>query len=257
MEDFGKSINNIVSKNSSKLLNPWMLHYHKLGLELKCPLCLSWFKQPVLFPYNHLVCSSCMSDSSTISSECALGNTKYAQIDLRHVMNSKLYACSHHAHGGKGAVDLGIVVQKACENATQSLKFFGYRKGFSGLPICMANTPYSFSNNAAAKGAPTGFVLPIRDGQSNVWVSFVAKSLCCSSPFPNGFCFCWEEQIAFCIERSFVWFERGRRVVPLYLFYLSTPVILYYSFFLGKVTRVPSPFTQSLRLSHLASSQGD
>ncbi|CAA2983606.1 Formate--tetrahydrofolate ligase [Olea europaea subsp. europaea] len=31
--------------------------------------------------------------------------------------------CSHHAHGGKGAVDLGIAVQKACENVTQPLRF--------------------------------------------------------------------------------------------------------------------------------------
>uniref|UniRef100_A0A6N2KKP3 Uncharacterized protein n=1 Tax=Salix viminalis TaxID=40686 RepID=A0A6N2KKP3_SALVM len=31
--------------------------------------------------------------------------------------------CTHHAHGGKGAVDLGIAVQKACENVTQPLKF--------------------------------------------------------------------------------------------------------------------------------------
>ncbi|CAL5193833.1 unnamed protein product [Lathyrus oleraceus] len=85
MEDSGKSINNIASKSSSKLLNPWMLHFQKLALELKCPLCLSLFKQPVLLPCNHLFCSSCMSDSSTIDSECALCNTKYAQIDLRHV----------------------------------------------------------------------------------------------------------------------------------------------------------------------------
>lgn len=40
-------------------------------------------------------------------------------------------------------------------------------------------------------------------------------------------------------------------------FYLSTPGIFVFFIFLGKVTRVPSPFTQSLRLSHLASSQGD
>ncbi|KAI5446381.1 hypothetical protein KIW84_014279 [Lathyrus oleraceus] len=60
----------------------------------KCPLCLSWFKQPVLSPCNHLVCSSCKTDGLMISSEYALGNTKYAQIDLRHVINSKLYGAS-------------------------------------------------------------------------------------------------------------------------------------------------------------------
>ncbi len=36
------------------------------------------------------------------------------------------------------------------------------RQGFSALPICMAKTQYSFSDNAALKGAPEGFVLPIR-----------------------------------------------------------------------------------------------
>ncbi|KAI5432865.1 hypothetical protein KIW84_020249 [Lathyrus oleraceus] len=50
--------------------------------------------QPVLSPCNHLVCSSCMADGLTISSEYALGNTKYAQIDLRHVINSEPYGAS-------------------------------------------------------------------------------------------------------------------------------------------------------------------
>ncbi|KAI5390971.1 hypothetical protein KIW84_076004 [Lathyrus oleraceus] len=41
-------------------------------ISLKCPLCLDWFKQPVLFPCNHLVFSSCMTDISTVRSKCAL-----------------------------------------------------------------------------------------------------------------------------------------------------------------------------------------
>lgn len=36
------------------------------------------------------------------------------------------------------------------------------RMGFDNLPICMAKTQYSFSHDAALKGAPTGFRLPIR-----------------------------------------------------------------------------------------------
>ncbi|MCD7459850.1 hypothetical protein HAX54_042121 [Datura stramonium] len=55
--------------------------------------------------------------------------------------------CTHHAHGGKGAVDLGIAVQKACENATQPLKFL--------YPLDIG----------IKDGAPSGFVLPIRDGK--------------------------------------------------------------------------------------------
>ncbi|XP_050890024.1 isoamylase 2, chloroplastic-like [Lathyrus oleraceus] len=46
-------------------------------------------------------------------------------------------------------------------------------RGFSGLPICMAKTQYSFSDNAAAKGAPTGFVLPIRDVRASIEAGFI------------------------------------------------------------------------------------
>lgn len=35
--------------------------------------------------------------------------------------------------------------------------------GYGNLPICMAKTQYSFSTDPEAKGAPTGFTLPIRD----------------------------------------------------------------------------------------------
>ncbi len=37
------------------------------------------------------------------------------------------------------------------------------RQGFGGLPICMAKTQYSFSADAAVKGAPSGFTLPVRE----------------------------------------------------------------------------------------------
>ena len=37
------------------------------------------------------------------------------------------------------------------------------RQGFSSLPICMAKTHLSLSSDPTKKGAPTGFVIPIRD----------------------------------------------------------------------------------------------
>ncbi|KAK7284143.1 hypothetical protein RJT34_18883 [Clitoria ternatea] len=73
------------STSKSNLLNPWMLHFQKLALELKCPLCLSLFKEPALLPCNHLFCSSCLADCVTAGSECAVCKTKYAQTDVRHV----------------------------------------------------------------------------------------------------------------------------------------------------------------------------
>ncbi|GKE84566.1 formate--tetrahydrofolate ligase, partial [Tanacetum coccineum] len=119
-----------------------------------------------------------------------------------------LVVCTHHAHGGKGAIDLGIAVQKACETATEPFKFlypleasiedkieaiatsYGAsgvkysqqaekqikmysKQGFSGLPVCMAKTQYSFSENPAAKGAPTGFVLPIWDVRASIGAGFI------------------------------------------------------------------------------------
>jgi hypothetical protein len=37
------------------------------------------------------------------------------------------------------------------------------KQGFDTLPICIAKTQYSFSADAGAKGAPSGFSLPVRE----------------------------------------------------------------------------------------------
>mmetsp|Transcript_71767 Transcript_71767/g.226742 ORF Transcript_71767/g.226742 Transcript_71767/m.226742 type:complete len:628 (+) Transcript_71767:281-2164(+) len=116
--------------------------------------------------------------------------------------------CEHHAYGGKGATALGEAVIKACaepadfkflypldipvkdkieaiakeiygadgveygEAAETSIEMFE-RLGYGGLPICMAKTQYSFSHDASAKGAPSGFVLPIRDVRASVGAGFL------------------------------------------------------------------------------------
>ncbi|PQQ11348.1 formate--tetrahydrofolate ligase isoform X1 [Prunus yedoensis var. nudiflora] len=171
-----------------------------------------------------LVAAGCINLAKHISNTKAYGvNVVVAvnkfstdsEAELNAVRNSALAAgaydaviCTHHAHGGKGAVDLGIAVQRACENVTQPLKFlypldfsikekieaiarsYGAsgveyseqaekqiemysKQGFSGLPICMAKTQYSFSHNASEKGAPTGFVLPIRDVRASIGAGFI------------------------------------------------------------------------------------
>ncbi|KAJ7009506.1 10-formyltetrahydrofolate synthetase [Populus alba x Populus x berolinensis] len=150
-----------------------------------------------------------------------------SEAELNAVRNAALTAgaydavvCTHHAHGGKGAVELGIAVQKACENVTQPLKFlysldisikekieaiarsYGAsgveyseqaerqiemysRQGFSGLPICMAKTQYSFSHQASEKGAPTGFVLPIRDVRASIGAGFIYPLVGTMSTMPG------------------------------------------------------------------------
>lgn len=47
------------------------------------------------------------------------------------------------------------------------------RNGFGGLPICMAKTHLSFTADAAVKGAPTGFRIPIRDIRASVGAGFL------------------------------------------------------------------------------------
>ena len=46
-------------------------------------------------------------------------------------------------------------------------------QGFGDLPICMAKTQLSFSHDPNLKGAPEGFVLPIRDVRASVGAGFI------------------------------------------------------------------------------------
>lgn len=118
-------------------------------------------------------------------------------------------ACDHWARGGAGAIELGQAVIRTCERSTKDFKFlydlslpidqkieticrelYGAdgveysdlarekietytRQGFSQLPICMAKTQYSFSHDPQLKGAPTGFVIPIRDIRASVGAGFL------------------------------------------------------------------------------------
>lgn len=56
---------------------------------------------------------------------------------------------------GAAEVEFSELAQKKVDTYTQ--------QGFGNLPICIAKTQYSLSHDAALKGAPTGFTVPIRD----------------------------------------------------------------------------------------------
>jgi formate--tetrahydrofolate ligase len=45
--------------------------------------------------------------------------------------------------------------------------------GFSGLPVCMAKTQYSFSHKSDMLGSPSGFDLPIREIRLNAGAGFI------------------------------------------------------------------------------------
>ncbi len=116
--------------------------------------------------------------------------------------------CTHWMDGGPGALELAEAVVRAAEKPSH-FKFlyplelsieekleiickeiYGaagieilpearekidlYTKlGFSGLPLCMAKTHLSFTHDAAIKGAPTGFIVPVRDIRASVGAGFL------------------------------------------------------------------------------------
>lgn len=115
---------------------------------------------------------------------------------------------NHWAEGGAGAVKLAEAVVKACEQPTNfkflyelnisikekietiATKIYGaagveyspvaeekiklYTKmGLDKLPICMAKTQLSISHDATLKGAPSGFIVPVRDVKASVGAGFL------------------------------------------------------------------------------------
>ncbi|KFK42747.1 hypothetical protein AALP_AA1G034300 [Arabis alpina] len=75
---------------SSMLMNPWVLHLQKLGLELKCPLCLKLLNRPVLLPCDHVFCDSCIHKSSQVELGCPVCKSKHPKKARRnlHFMES-------------------------------------------------------------------------------------------------------------------------------------------------------------------------
>jgi len=128
--------------------------------------------------------------------------------------------CSHWARGGAGATDLAQAVDRA---ATQPSNFkFLYdvnasieskietiakeiygadgieleplakqqierynKQGFSALPICMAKTHLSLSHMPELKGAPTGFILPIREARASIGAGFIYPIVGTMSTMPG------------------------------------------------------------------------
>ncbi len=126
----------------------------------------------------------------------------------------------HWAQGGAGAVDLAHAVVAACKKpanfrflyplemsikdkietivremyggsgveylpeAEKKIELYT-RQGFDKLPICMAKTHLSLSHDPNLKGAPTGFVVPVRDVRASVGAGFLYPLLGTMSTMPG------------------------------------------------------------------------
>ena len=128
--------------------------------------------------------------------------------------------CNHWELGGKGAIDLANAVVKVSQNPPQfqflypldwgikkkietiAREIYGAegvdyspeaevqikeytRLGFDKLPICMAKTHLSLSHDAALKGAPKGFRIPVRELRASVGAGFIYPLLGTMSTMPG------------------------------------------------------------------------
>src|SRR6266516_713262 len=116
--------------------------------------------------------------------------------------------CTHWADGGRGAAELAEAVAEAAEEpsefrflyadeaslrekietiatlvygadgveydmaASRQLETYE-RNGFGHLPVCIAKTHLSISSDPTLKGAPSGWVLPVREVRASVGAGFV------------------------------------------------------------------------------------
>jgi formyltetrahydrofolate synthetase len=129
-------------------------------------------------------------------------------------------ATSHFSDGGAGAVPLAKAVIAACEmpshfrflyplemsikekieaivretycgagveylrEAEEKIALYT-RNGFHKLPICMAKTHLSLSHDPYLKGAPSGFIVPVRDIRASVGAGFLYPLLGAMSTMPG------------------------------------------------------------------------
>jgi len=141
--------------------------------------------------------------SADTDAEIALVKEKCKALGVEALM------ADHWAMGGEGAADVAKAVVKVIDAGKANLKFLYnddaplfdkvrtiakelYRAddatadkavkdqlktweemGFGKLPVCIAKTQYSFSTNPDAKGAPTGFSIPVREVRLSAGAEFV------------------------------------------------------------------------------------
>ncbi len=126
----------------------------------------------------------------------------------------------HWARGGAGAVELARAVEAACRRRTDFRFLYPLemsirqkietvvreiyggagvefspeaerkidlytRSGFDKLPVCMAKTHLSLSHDPDLKGAPSGFVVPVRDIRARVGAGFLYPLLGAISTMPG------------------------------------------------------------------------
>ena len=79
-------------------------------------------------------------------------------------ITDKINAVVTKVYGGKG-----VKIEKTAQDKIKTLEKFG----FSNLPVCIAKTQYSFSDNPTLLGAPEGFTVTVRDVKVSAGAGFI------------------------------------------------------------------------------------
>jgi formate--tetrahydrofolate ligase len=128
--------------------------------------------------------------------------------DIAAGLGARAAVCTHFTDGGRGAIELAEAVREAADEpsdfrflypdsaslrekiAAVATRVYGAdsvsystlaaaqldtyeRAGFGRLPVCIAKTHLSISSDPSLKGAPTGWVLPVREVRASVGAGFV------------------------------------------------------------------------------------
>ena len=128
--------------------------------------------------------------------------------ELAEHLGVRSAVCNNFVEGGKGATELAEMVAAAADEPstfqllypdaatlrekieTIALRIYGARgveydalaarqldayekSGFGRLPVCIAKTHLSISSDPKLKGAPTGWVLPVREVRASVGAGFI------------------------------------------------------------------------------------
>jgi formate--tetrahydrofolate ligase len=88
---------------------------------------------------------------------------------------SPLYPDSASLKGKIEAVGIGIYRAARVEFSPAARTRLAYltKRGYGKLPVCIAKTQYSFSDDATQRGTPTGHTLTIRDVKLSAGAGFV------------------------------------------------------------------------------------
>jgi formate--tetrahydrofolate ligase len=128
--------------------------------------------------------------------------------ELSEHLGVRSAVCNNFVEGGKGATELAEMVAAAADEPSHfqllypdaatlrekieavALRIYGARgveydpvaskqldafeaNGFGRLPVCIAKTHLSISSDPKLKGAPTGWVLPVREVRASVGAGFI------------------------------------------------------------------------------------